>query len=68
MNAKLRARAKNDFEKYFSKLTINSVFGKTMKNVRKHRDNFLSVTADKKRSRLVSKPNYHTKNGFQRAC
>ena len=67
MNAKLRARAKYDFEKYFSKLTINSVFGKTMKNVRKHRD-IKFVTADKKRSRLVSKPNYHTKNGFQRAC
>ena len=39
----------------------NSVFGKTMKNIRKHRDIKL-VTTDKKRSKLVSKPNYHTMN------
>ena len=37
----------------------NSVFGKTMENIRKHRDIKL-VTTDKKRSRLVSEPNYHT--------
>ena len=39
----------------------NSVFGKTMENVRKHRDIKL-VTTDKKRSKLVSEPNYHTIN------
>ena len=39
----------------------NSVFGKTMKNIRKHRDIKL-VTTDKKRSKLVSEPNYHTIN------
>ena len=39
----------------------NSVFGKTMENVRKHRDIKL-VTTDKKRSKLVSEPNYHTMN------
>ena len=37
----------------------NSVFGKTMENVRKHRDIKL-VTTDVKRNKLVSEPNYHT--------
>ena len=41
------------------KLMNNSVFGKTMENIRKHRDIKL-VTTDKKRSKLVSEPNYHT--------
>ena len=39
----------------------NSVSGKTMENIRKHRDRKL-VTTDKKRSKLVSEPNYHTIN------
>ena len=39
----------------------NSVFGKTMENIRKHRDIKL-VTTDKKRSKLVSERNYHTIN------
>ena len=39
----------------------NSVFGKTMENIRKHREIKL-VTMDKKRSKLVSEPNYHTIN------
>ena len=38
----------------------NFVFGKTMENVRKHRDIKL-VTTDEKRNKLVSEPNYHTK-------
>ena len=61
MNTKLRKVAKNDFEKDLFKLMNNSVFGKTMENIRKHRDMKL-VTANKKRSKLVSGPNYHTIN------
>ena len=51
---------KNDFEKDFFKLMNNSVFGKTMENLRKHRDIRLVIT-DKRRNQLVSEPNYHTK-------
>ena len=61
MNTELRKAAKNDFEKDFFKLMNNSVFGKTMENIRKHREIKL-VTTDKKRSKLVSERNYHTIN------
>ena len=59
MNAELRKKASNDFEKDFFKLMNNAVFGKTMENVRKHRDIKL-VKTDHKRNKLVSEPNYHT--------
>ena len=59
INTELRKKASNDFEKDFFKLMNNAVFGKTMENVRKHRDIKL-VKTDHKRNTLVSEPNYHT--------
>ena len=41
----------------------NSVFGKTMENVRNHRDIKL-VTTNEKRNKLVSERNYHTTKHF----
>ena len=58
MNTELR---KDDFEKDLFKLMNNAVFGKTMENIRKHR-NIKLVTTDKKRNKLVSEPDYHTIN------
>ena len=62
MNTKLRKEAKNEIEKDFFKLMNNAVFGKTMENIKEHRDIRL-VTTDKK-TRLVSEPNYHTTKYF----
>ena len=59
MNTTLRTEAKNDFEKDFFKLMNNSVFGKTMENVRNHRD-IKIVTTNKQRSKYASELNYHT--------
>ena len=43
----------------------NSVFRKTMENVRKHRDMKLVIT-EEKRSKLVSEPNYQNKTFFKK--
>ena len=65
MDTKIRKEAKNEFGKDFFKLMNNSVFGKTMENVRKHRDIKL-VTTEEKRIKLVSEPNYHTTKHFSK--
>ena len=59
MNIKLRTEAKNEFKKDFFKQMNNSVFGKTIDNVRNYRDIKL-VTTDKQRNKFASEPNYHT--------
>ena len=63
MNTKFRTGAGSNFEKKFFKLIDNSIFGKTMENVRKHRDIKL-LTTDRRRNQLVSEPNYHTTKWF----
>ena len=59
MNTQLRTKATNEFEKDFYKLCNNSVYGKTMENVRKHRGIRLGKS-HKKRNILASEPNYHS--------
>ena len=62
MNTDLK-NIKNDFQKDLFKLMNNVFFGKTMENVRKHRDLKL-VTTERRRDYLVSEPNFHTTKIF----
>ena len=63
MNTKLSQKSKNNFEKDFLKLMINVAFGKTMENVRKHK-NIKLVTTERRRNYLVSEQNYHSTEFF----
>ena len=63
MNTKLRAKAKNNFEKDFYKLMNNAVFGKTMENIRNRKDVKLVNTVEKLR-KLIAMPNYVNRKIF----
>ena len=62
-NVKLRTQAKNDFEKDFFKLMNNSVFGKTMENIR-NRVNVKLVNTGEQFKKLAAKPNYESRKIF----
>ena len=62
-NTQLRMNAQNDFEKDFFKLMNNSVFGKTMENIRKHR-NIKLVTNKKAFLKKVMQPNFKSRIVF----
>ena len=63
LNAELRTAAANEFEKDFFKLMNNSVFGKTMENIR-NRVNIKLVNDRKKAGKLSAKPNFKHCNIF----
>ena len=62
-NTKLRMQSKNNFEKDFFKLMNNSVFGKTIEDIRKRTDIKLVTTAEQAR-KYINKPNYTHRTTF----
>ena len=63
LNTNLRTKGTTEFEKDFFKLMNNSVFGKTMENIRNRIDVRL-VTEEKELEKLVKKPNFDRINIF----
>ena len=64
-NTNLRTQAKNNFEKDFFKLMNNSVFGKTMENIR-NRVNVKLVNTGEQFKKLTAKPNYESRKIFNK--
>ncbi|XP_035210409.1 uncharacterized protein LOC118184792 [Stegodyphus dumicola] len=64
LNTEMRTKATNDFEKDFYKLMNNSVFGKTMENIRKRLDIKLCCDAEKA-EKLIAKPNFKGRTIFE---
>ena len=65
MNTNLRKEAKNDFEKDFFKLANNSVFGKTIENMRRNRGIKYALA---EKNYLVSEPNITQQSVSQKIC
>ena len=65
LNTRLRIATKNEFENNFLELMNNSVFGKTMENIRNHKDMKL-VTSDKKYFKYVMIPNFKDGHTFSK--
>ena len=63
INTKLREQGNIIFRKTFLKLRNNAIFGRTLENMRKHR-NIKFVTTERNRNYLISEPNYHTTKFF----
>ena len=64
-NTELRKTAANSFEKDFFKLMNNSVFGKTIENIRK-RQNIILIDNREKALKLSSRPNFNRATIFDR--
>ena len=63
MNTRLRTKSKNNFESNFFKLMNNSVFGKTIENIRKRTDIKLATT-EKQVEKWIYQPNYIHRTTF----
>ena len=66
-NIEKRKNAVSNFEKNFFKLVINSIYGKTMENIRK-RINVRLINNSKDYVRCVSKPNFISQKIFSKKC